>query len=153
MRFSDGFIFVNKGNSINEHEKVKMLFDIITKIQRRKFEFSFKSCLFVLNRCDETKIDIEKCKIEYEKIFEINKREEIWNDIITKSDILKNTDNINITKFSNKLYSYFKNYKNRTNNFDKFIEFYGNEKKFTGKKYLLYLRKRINADVSSISLK
>lgn len=89
-----------------------------------------------MNRCDETKIDI---KLNMKKFLKLIKREDIWNDIITKSDILKNTDNINITKFSNKLYSYFKNYKNKTNNFDKFIEFYGNEKNFTGKKNIYYI--------------
>ena len=41
----------------------------------RKFEFSFKSCLFVLGKCKETEIDVEVCKKEYEKIFEIKKRE------------------------------------------------------------------------------
>ena len=49
----------------------------------RKFEFSFKSYLFVINRCDETEINVEVCKKEYEKIFEINKREQKWNEIIS----------------------------------------------------------------------
>ena len=155
LKFSDGFIFVNKGNSIKEKEKVKILFDIIEKIQNRKFEFSFKSCLFLLNRCDETEVNIEDCKKEYESLFEINKREQIWNDIISKSEILKNADNINVTKFSNKLYSEFIIYKNRINNFNDFIGYY--EKKidkntFQGRKYLLYLKKRIYSEVCSISL-
>ena len=92
LKFSDGFIFVNKGNSIKELEKVKILFDIIDKIQKRKFEFSFKSCLFLINRCDETEVNIDECKKEYESLFEINKREQIWNDIISKSEILKNAE-------------------------------------------------------------
>ena len=50
----------------------------------RKFEFSFKSYLFVINRCNETEINVEVCKKEYEKIFEINKREQKWNEIISK---------------------------------------------------------------------
>ena len=155
LKFSDGFIFVNKGNSIKEKEKVKILFDIIDKIQKRKFEFSFKSCLFLINRCDETEVNIDECKQEYESLFEINKREQIWNDIISKSEILKNADNINATKFSNKLYNDFIIFKNRVNNFELFIEYY--DKKidkniYQGKKYLLYLKKKIYAEVSAISL-
>ena len=155
LKFSDGFIFVNKGNSIKEKEKVKILFDIIDKIQKRKFEFSFKSCLFLINRCDETEVNLEDCKNEYESLFEINKREQIWNDIISKSEILKNADNINVTKFSNKLYNEFIIFKNRICNFELFIEYY--EKKiykntFQGKKYLLYLKKKIYAEVCSISV-
>ena len=145
LKFSDGFIFVNKGNSIKEKEKVKILFDIIDKIQKRKFEFSFKSCMFLINRCDETEVNIEECKKEYESLFEINKREKIWNDIISKSEILKNADNINVTKFSNKLYNEFLVFKKGVNNFYAFISSY--EKKidknaFQGKKYLLYLKKK-----------
>ena len=136
-------------------DKVKILFDIIDKIQKRKFEFSFKSCLFLINRCDETEVNIDECKAVYESLFEINKREQIWNDIISKSEILKNADNINITKFSNKLFNDFTVFKNRVNNFELFIEFY--EKKidkntYQGKKYLLYLKKKIYAEVCAISL-
>ena len=66
IQFSDGFIFVNKGNSIMEAEKVKNLNKIIQLIiQNKKYEFSFKSCLFILNRCDEVEIDIEQSKKEY----------------------------------------------------------------------------------------
>ncbi len=119
----------------------------------RKFEFSFKSCLFVLNRCDETEIDIEVCKKEYEKIFEINKREQKWDDIIAKAQILKDVDNINITKFSNELYSKFKDLKNRVNDYSKFIKYYESniDKKLNNKTYLLTLRKKIYSIVCSIS--
>lgn len=150
LKFSDGFIFVNKGNSIKEKEKVKILFDIIDKIQKRKFEFSFKSCLFLINRCDETEVNIDDCKKEYESLFEINKREQIWNDIISKSEILKNADNINATKFSNKLYNDFIKFKNRLNNFKLFIEYYEKKidrSKLQGKTYLKYLRKKIYDEV------
>ena len=155
LKFSDGFIFVNKGDSINENEKIKILFNIIDKIQKRKFEFSFKSCLFLINRCDETDVNIDDCKKKFESNFEINKREQIWNDIISKSDILKNSDNINVTKFSNKLYEDFIMFKNRVNNFELFIEFYNktiDKNKYQGKKYLLFLKKKIYTEICSISL-
>jgi len=154
LKFSDGFIFVNKGNSIKESEKGDILKDIIIKIQKRKFEFSFKSCLFLICRCDETDVNIEECKDQFESIFEINKREQIWNDIISKSEILKNADNINVTKFSNKLFHEFKIFKNRVDNFESFIKFYEEKidtKVYQGKKYLMKLQKQIKSYVSSIS--
>ena len=154
IQFSDGFIFVNKGNSIMEAEKVKNLNKIIQLIiQNKKYEFSFKSCLFILNRCDEVEIDIEQSKKEYERIFEINSREKTFNELIAISNKLKDLDNINITKFSNTLYSEFKSFMKRINNIDNYLEEYGmkNDKNYVGKKYLMFLKKKIYEDVCTIS--
>ena len=154
LQFSDGFIFVNKGNSIMESEKVKNLNKIIQLIiENKKYEFTFKSCLFILNRCDEVEIDIEESKKEYEKIFEINSREKTFNEIIAISKKLKDLNNINITKFSNKLYSEFKNFMNRVNNFYNYMKEYEikNDKKYVGKKYLMFLKKKVYEDVCLIS--
>ena len=154
IQFSDGFIFVNKGNSIMEAEKVKNLNKIIQLIiQNKKYEFSFKSCLFILNRCDEVEIDIEQSKKEYERIFEINSREKTFNELIAISNKLKDLDNINITKFSNTLYSEFKSFMKRINNIENYQEEYGmqNYKNYVGKKYLMFLKKKIYEDVCTIS--
>ena len=141
IQFSDGFIFVNKGNSIMELEKVHNLIKIINLINENKNnEFSFKSCLFILNRCDEVEIDIEQSKKEYERIFEINSREKTFNELIAISNKLKDLDNINITKFSNTLYSEFKSFMKRINNIQNYLEEYGmqNYKNYVGKKYLMF---------------
>lgn len=154
LQFSDGFIFVNKGNSIMEYEKVNNLYRIIQLIiENKRNEFSFKSCLFILNRCDEVEIDIEKSKKEYEKIFEINSREKTFNEIITMSNKLKDLDNINITKFSNTLYSDFKSFKDKVNDFDNYIKELEIKinKKYEGKKYLMFLKKKVYEDVCMIS--
>ena len=154
LQFSDGFIFVNKGNSIMEEAKVNILKNIINHIQnRKKFEFTFKSCLFILNRCDEAEINIEESKKKYEEIFKINNREKTWNDIISISKKVKDSDNYNITKFSSKLYYKYKCFKDRINDFDNYINEYEMkiDKKYTGKNYLLYLRKKVYFDVCSIS--
>jgi len=153
IQFSDGFIFVNKGNSIMEAEKVKNLNKIIQYIQSKKYEFSFKSCLFILNRCDEVEIDIEQSKKEYERIFEINSREKTFNELIAISNKLKDLDNINITKFSNTLYSEFKSFMKRIDNIDNYLEEYGmkNNKNYVGKQYLMFLKKKIYEDVCTIS--
>ena len=154
LYFSDGFIFVNKGNSIMELEKVNNLIKIINLINENKNnEFSFKSCLFVLNRCDEVEINIEESKKEYEKIFQINSREKTLIEMMDMSNKLKDLDNINITKFSNKLYSEFKSFMNRLSDFDNYIKNYEIkiDKKYEGKKYLMFLKKKVYGDVCSIS--
>ena len=124
LEFSNGFIFVNKGDSINEEGKAQILIDIIRKIQGRKYDFTFKSCLFVLNRCDETEIDIKECEKKYGKMFEIEKKEKSWNELMIISKKIKDSNNVNVTKFSNKYYSDFKLFKNRIDDFDKYIEEY-----------------------------
>ena len=154
LQFSDGFIFVNKGNSIMESEKVKNLNKIIQIIiQNKKTEFSFKSCLFILNRCDEVEINIEESKKEYERIFEINSREKTFNEIIAISNKLKDLDNINITKFSNTLYYEFKSFMNRIKDYDNYLNEYEIkiDKKYVGKRYLMFLKKKIYEDVCTIS--
>ena len=154
LEFSNGFIFVNKGDSINEEGKAQILSEIIRKIQGRKYDFTFKSCLFVLNRCDETEIDIKECEKKYGKMFEIEKKEKSWNELMIISKKIKDSNNVNVTKFSNKFYSDFKLFKNRIDDFDKYIEEYEKkiDKKYEGKKYLLYLRKRVHDDVVDISI-
>ena len=132
IQFSDQFIFVNKGNSILESEKANILKIIIDKVQNRKFEFTFKSCLFVLNRCDEVEINVENCKKEYEKILEINKREKTWNEIIATK--IKRF-NVNVTKFSNSLYFKYNKFAERINDYEKYLNEIENkiDKKFEGK--------------------
>ena len=144
LKCTDGFIFVNKGNIINEQENVNMLYNIIDKIQMRKFEFSFQSCLF---------IDLDESKKEYESILEIQKREQNWNDIISKEKILKHSDKINITKFSNIFYSKFKDFQEEVNNYSKFMEHYESniDKNLNNNTYLKKLRKDIYNIVCSIS--
>ena len=142
---------MNKGNSILESVKASILKIIIDKVQNRKFEFTFKSCLFVLNRCDEVEINAENCKKEYEKILEINKREKTWNEIIATK--IKRF-NVNVTKFSNSLYFKYNKFAERINDYEKYLNEIENkiDKKFEGKKYLMYLKKKVYEDVSTVSV-
>ena len=155
IQFSDGFIFVNKGNTLMESEKCKILNNIIQMvIKYKRFDFSFKSCLFVLNKCDEVdNIDIEECKKEYERIFEINKREKTWSEIIVMSNKLKDSNNLNITKFSNTNYNNYKYFMNKVQDFDSYLKEYEIKigKKDDSKKYLQSLKKKIYVDVVTIS--
>ena len=106
-----------------EAEKVYNLKKIINQITENKNkEFSFKSCLFVLNRCDEVEINIEESKKEYERIFQINSNEKTLMEMVDISNNIKDLDNINITKFSNTLYSDFKSFVNKIKDFDNYLK-------------------------------
>ena len=137
-----------------EAEKVYNLKKIINQITENKNkEFSFKSCLFVLNRCDEVEINIEESKKEYERIFQINSNEKTLMEMVDISNNIKDLDNINITKFSNTLYSDFKSFVNKIKDFDNYLKDYEikNDKKYEGKKYLMFLKKKVYEDVCLIS--
>ena len=110
--------------------------------------------MFVLNRCDEVEINAENCKKEYEKILEINKREKTWNEIIATSQKLKDSNNVNVTKFSNSLYFKYNKFVERINDYEKYLNEIENkiDKKFEGKKYLMYLKKKVYEDVSTVSV-
>ena len=96
---------------------------------------------------------MEESKKEIEKIFEINSREKTFNEIIAISNKLKDLENINITKFSNIIYSEFKSFKNKVNDFDNYLNQYEIkiDKKYEAKKHLLLLRKKVYEDVCMIS--
>ena len=66
---------------------------------------------------------------------------------------LKDSTNFNITKFSNKLYSEFKRFKNRIDDLDIYMKEIENKisKKYKGQNYLKYLKKKVYEDVSTIS--
>jgi hypothetical protein len=73
--FSDGFIFVNDCDLIEETGNLNILMNIINQIKVRKFSFSYHSCFFLLHKCDKSlDLDIENSKKTYKKIFieEIN---------------------------------------------------------------------------------
>ena len=66
---------------------------------------------------------------------------------------MKDLDNINITKFSNTLYYEFKSFMKRINDYDNYLSEYEIkiDKKYVGKKYLMFLKKKIYEDVCTIS--
>lgn len=66
---------------------------------------------------------------------------------------MKDLENINITKFSNTLYSESKSFMNKVNDFDNYLNQYEIkiDKKYEDKKRLLLLRKKVYEDVCMIS--
>ena len=110
MRFSDGFIFVNECDLIEECGNLKILTNIINEIKVRKFSFSYTSCFFLLHKLDKSlNLNIEKAKETYEKLFfkDKNKRE-----------------NFNVNKFSSKLYRIYREFVNKyIKDFESFIKY------------------------------
>ena len=106
MRFSDGFIFVNECDLIQESGNLNILKNILTQIQTRKFSFSFNSCLFLLHKLDKSlDLNIEKSK-------------EIFKTIFVQDE------NFNINKFSSKLFHIYLEFSNKyIKDFESFLSY------------------------------
>ena len=59
---SDTFIFVNECNLIKNKDNIKIMQRIFNRIENRRFNFDYNSCLFVLNKADEDNKNINKAK-------------------------------------------------------------------------------------------
>lgn len=141
-----GFIFINRSeiSQINDSSSNDLINELLEDIRKRdKFEFSFKSCLFLM--ISEEDKDVEKFRKELN--ININKSQ----SNISTSESLKNpeseirNDDVQIFKFSN---YYFKNY---LNDYEALINdkiFYQKlqllENKDSVKNYYEYLKSKIN---------
>ena len=84
---SDSFLFFNP-EVINSDENQKIIMNIVEKIKNRKVSFSYKNCLFILNKWDKHR-DISnnynytliKAKSDLENIFKENHLEDIFPNI------------------------------------------------------------------------
>ena len=97
MNFSDGFIFVNDCDLIKESGNINILRNIVNEINLRISYFSYNSRFFLIQKCDKKlQLDIKNSKKDFGKILEIKKFEEL-----------------NVDKFSSKLFKTYTNYFNR----------------------------------------
>ena len=75
MNFSDGFIFINNCDLIQELGNVNLIKSIIDQISSKDYRFPNKPFLFLLNKCDKNLyMDMAKSKKEFEKICNEKKR-------------------------------------------------------------------------------
>ena len=116
MKFSDGFIFVNDCDLIEEKGNLDILEKIMNEIQyrqlSRKLSFSYKSSLFLLNKLDKSSLslDIDKSKKLFKKFFFKNNE--------------KNKDDLNVDKFSSKLYYHYIQFYNKyIKKFDLYLKY------------------------------
>ena len=110
MRFSDGFIFMNECDLIQEYGNMNILTNIINQIKSRKFTFTYKSCLFLLHKIDKSlHLDIKKSKEVFKNIF-----------IKDKND----KEELKVDKFSSKLYHIYIDFLSKfATDFKTFINF------------------------------
>ena len=113
MRFSDGFIFTNNCDLIEEKGNINIIKSIMNGIKISKRSFSYNSCLFLLNKSDKKiDLDINESKEKLENIFFENKLNE--NNII----------NLNVNKFSCQLYDkYLKFLDKYKKDFEPFLQY------------------------------
>ena len=82
---SDSFLFFNP-EVINSDENQQIIINIVERIKNRKISFSYKNCLFIMNKWDkhrasEKNYTLEQAKNDLKKIFYINNLEDIFQDI------------------------------------------------------------------------
>ena len=108
LEFTDGFIFVNNGKQLDNHDNRDIIKRIIERISKRP-QFSFNTCLFVLTRADESKINIDESKIQIQKILSEGFESKSFAEIIRDQKAIRNKKNLLVTAFSN---LYYKDYLN-----------------------------------------
>jgi len=82
---SDSFLFFNN-EVINSDENQKIIINIVEKIKNRKVSFSYRNCLFIMNKWDKHKnsdkaYSLDIAKNELKSIFSNNQLEHIFPQI------------------------------------------------------------------------
>ena len=149
---SDSFLFFNP-EVINSDENQKIIMNIVEKIKNRKVSFSYKNCLFILNKWDNHRdksnnynYTLIKAKSDLENIFKENHLEDIFPDIDIincsaedyKAFLKKKNLIINLKDYLEYLK---KNFEEEFDD-DEFDEF--DEEKNKNKKFYEYILKDIN---------
>lgn len=112
---SDSFIFINS-QTINTNDNQKIIVNLVEKIKNRKISFSYKNCLFIMNKWDMHKkndYSLTQAKNELKEIFQNNHLDDIFEDI-------------DIINCSAKYYKNFEKKKNDILNFERYIEYLKN---------------------------
>ena len=124
---SDIFLYVNNYDLVNQKSNNKILNRLIKRIKLRKISFSLDDSLFILNKCDNVNIDIDKAQNEFRKALN-ESLNSVWdiNFIFKINEI--NNDKLNIYKFSN---NFFFQHLEFSENFQNILAF------------LLYIKKNI----------
>ena len=99
IRFTNGFFFI-QGIIINENDNKKLLNTVIDTIRNNNNNFSFKCCLFLMNKIDKNNIDISERKLEFGTLVENILNRIGFIDRLANVKDIKSLDEINFTKFS-----------------------------------------------------
>ena len=117
LKYTNGFIYVNNGIQVEENSNKQLLQGVLQNIQERKDKFSFKNCIFIFNKCDESEIDIKKGKENFIKLINNIQRNSVtYKKRLYNPNEIKNSNDIIVTKFSSYL---FKEYLKNADKYDK----------------------------------
>ena len=111
---SDSFIFINS-QTINTFDNQKIIVNLVEKIKNRKISFSYKNCLFIMNKWDKwdkhkkNDYSLTQAKNDLKEIFQNNHLDDIFEDI-------------DIINCSARNYKNFEKKKNDILNFERYIE-------------------------------
>ena len=108
LDFTDGFIFVNSGMQLDNHDNRDIIKRIVERISKRP-QFSFNTCLFVLTKADDYKIDVNESKKQIQKILAEGFESKSFAEIIRDQKAISNKNNLLVTAFSNILYREYLN--------------------------------------------
>lgn len=112
---SESFLFFNS-EVVKIDENQNIITKLVEKIKNRKISFSYKNCLFILNKWDKHRdnnnndYSLNQAKNDLKEIFEKNQLDDIFNDI-------------DIINCSAKDYNNFKKNKNLILNFEEYIKY------------------------------
>ena len=122
IQLSDTFTFVNECKLIKNKDNIRIIQRIVNRIDSRKFNFDYNSCLFVLNKADEDgkNINIENKKREFEEI--LFGGNQIQNNSFF--DFFKKRENpeISIAVFSCQYFFKYLSYYDDLKNFENYID-------------------------------
>jgi len=117
LSFTNGFIFIQGDKVTNENDNKTLLTDILDTISDKPWNFSFKSCIFLMNKCDLYNIDLKKKKSELEHfIYTIINKNTLSKRLENVDKEITSTKQINFTKFSCYNFELFKKDNEHINN-------------------------------------
>ena len=117
LNYTNGFLFVNNGIQILEHSNKELLNNILIQIKNKQNNFSFKNCLFIMNKCDEADINIKKSKADFvELISNIQKSSVSLKERMYRQNEIKSNNDLNITKFSSYKFNDYLKLNNKKSN-------------------------------------
>ena len=91
MRFTDGFIFVNNCDLIEDKDNLNIINNIMYELKSYKPNFSYNSCLFLLNKSDKA-LDLD-----------INESKKKFENILLENQLKDNSNIINVNKLKKKI--------------------------------------------------
>ena len=139
MKFTDGFIFINKNDLIKEKSNVDALTDIINRIESRKFSLNTDTFLFTLNNYTEKELKIEKAKKELDEIVfgKIYEKKGFWEKLNFFGKEQKYETKLNVVQFNAKYYEQHIDFKEKFNDFENFMKTFINDMQEEGENDLL----------------